>query len=162
MELTLHRTPGLACLLALLALAGCSDISTNHGHAPTETELAAIEVGTTTADEVLQAVGSPVVVDALYEETWIYVDSTFSTRGIRAAELADQRIIAMTFTEDGRVARIDQFTMAEARNVALNPDSTEIYEGRLSIFDQLSRAFGRVDPQTIIRQDSFSRRPSRQ
>jgi len=158
----MRSTARSACLLAGIALVSCSDISTNHGHVPSEAELAQIEIGVTKSDTVLQAVGSPMIVDELYEETWIYVDSEFSTRGPRAARLADQRIVAVTFTDDGRVARIDQLTMAEARTVALNANTTEIYEGRLSIFDQLMRAFGRVDPQSIIRQDNFSQRPSRQ
>jgi len=60
------------------------------------------------------------------------------------------------------VDRQDRLTVAEDRNVCSKASTAEIDEGRQSIFDQLMRECGRVDPQSIIRQDNFSQRPSRQ
>ncbi|MCY4258690.1 MAG: outer membrane protein assembly factor BamE [Rhodobacteraceae bacterium] len=144
--------------MAGLAAAACSDIKTDHGHVPTEAELQAIKLNVTTSEEVLQTAGSPMVIDNLYAETWIYVDNQLQTRGGRAPRLSEQKVVALTFTEDGRVSRIDRLTMADAHDIAPSTETTEIYEGRLSIFDQLGRAFGRVDAQSIIRQDTPGRR----
>ena len=147
-------------LVTAVFLVSCSEVRTNHGYVPSEAALEQIEPGTTTSDEVLVTIGNPLVVDELYNETWLYVDTSFMQKGMHEAEIEDQNVVAITFTGDGRVARVDRLTVAQTRDIALNADTTEIHEGRLNLFNQLMRAFGRVDPQTITRQGTPGRPPS--
>lgn len=157
MEVPNCRSTLLTGIVSAWMVLGCSEITTTHGYVPTEEQIERIEIGASSTTDVLTTIGTPVVTDELYNKTWIYTDIVFTRRGIQAAEIEDQAIVAITFSDDDTVSRIDRFTLAEARSIALNADTTEIHEGRLSIFDQFMRAFGRVDPQTITGQSSAGR-----
>ena len=56
--------------LALAALAACSPIYRNHGYVPSDEDLAAIKVGTSTKDMVAEEIGRPSSTGILADSGW--------------------------------------------------------------------------------------------
>ena len=138
-------------MLSVVCLAaGCTPIYDVHGFVPFESDLENIEIGQTTKVELENTVGYPAFEDTNYGNDWYFVASRFQRGGISAPKVIDREVVVISFDEQERVSNIGRFSLADGRVVELSRRVTEQKLGRLTILDQLSRAFGRINVEDIL------------
>ena len=140
---------GLSTIILFLA-ASCTDIVRVHGYAPSDPELSQIEVGATGKEDVVAIVGSPAHIDQRYGESWFYVSSRFETSGASEPEEVERRIVEVAFNDSGTVTDVATYSLEDGRIIPLTRRVTENNLGRVTILEQLGRAFGRIDPGAIL------------
>jgi outer membrane protein assembly factor BamE (lipoprotein component of BamABCDE complex) len=133
---------GAAIGLALLAVAGCSEIVRNHGYAPTDDELAQIEVGRSSRAGVADAIGRPSSMGLMEDSGWFYVKSRYRERYWRGAEEFDREVVAISFDDDGRVSNIERFGLEDGQVVTLSRRVTDTNIRGVGFIRQLFRNLG--------------------
>ena len=137
-------------LCAALAASGCTAIYRNHGYVPTEDDLALVEVGTSTRQDVATAVGRPSSSGLLEGSCWYYVGSRWKHYGARAPEEIDRQVVAISFDEGGTVSNVERFGLADGEVVALSRRVTESNVKGIGLIRQLLGNFGRVNASQIL------------
>jgi outer membrane protein assembly factor BamE (lipoprotein component of BamABCDE complex) len=117
---TQHRKPGARLALALacaLALAGCSSFTETlqRGYVLPEGALEQIPVGAS-QEQVLIVLGTPSTVATVSGEAFYYI----SQKAQREAaflphEIIDQRVVAVYFDKDRRVARLANYGLKDGK-----------------------------------------------
>ena len=140
----------LGAIAVALLLGGCSPIYRNHGYVPSESDLSTLAVGADSRDAVVAKIGRPTTTGLLGDQSLYYVQSRFRHLGLLAPEEIERRVLALTFTADGRLGNIERFGLEEGRLVQLNPARTaEVFADRTFI-TQLLGNIGRFDAGSIF------------
>ena len=142
-------TTGLSAAILFLA-AACTDVVRRHGYTPSDPELSQIEVGATGRDDVVAIAGNPAHIDERYGESWFYVSSRFRISGANEPEEVERRIVEVAFSDNGKVSNVATYSLEDGRVIPLTRRVTENNLGRVTILEQLGRAFGRIDPGAIL------------
>lgn len=142
----------LAVLAAALALAACTAQFRNHGYAPTDAELEAVQVGVSTRESVSEAVGRPAAGGLLTDSAWYYVESRWRHAGARAPEEVERQVLAISFDASGRVSNVERFGLEDGRVVPLSRRVTETNIQGSGLIRQLLGNLGNFDPGAFIRQ----------
>lgn len=141
---------GLGAGLAALALPGCQPLFENHGYAPTDAELAKIEVGRDTRDTVAATLGPPSVEGLLNDVGWFYVQSRWKTVGFSAPQEIDRQVVAITFTPEGIVTNVERFGLERGQIVPISRRiTTEPVKGQ-SFLRQLFGNIGGLDTSSLL------------
>lgn len=130
--------------LALGLVVACTPLYRNHGYVPREDELALIEVGTDTRETVAEKVGRPSAAGLLNDVGWYYVQSRFELRGGREPKEIDRQVVAITFTEDGRVTDVGRYGLEDGRVVVLSRRITESNIRGIGFIRQLLGNIGNI------------------
>lgn len=138
------RRAGLAMAFVLM-MAACTPIVRNHGYAPSDADLSLLTVGVDTRDTVAETVGRPAAQGLLNDEGWFYVQSRFEHVGPRQPREVDRQVVAITFDQNGTVANIERFGLAEGRVVPLSRRVTESNIKGFSFIRQLLSGIGRFN-----------------
>lgn len=155
-----RSVPGLsrrACLalgmsLGLgMALGGCRPIYALHGYAPSDEDLALIEVGRDTRDTVAVTIGRPTASGLLGDEAWFYVQSRWKTVGPAASQEIDRQVVAITFDDAGRVANIERFGLERGEIVAISRRVTTTNIRGKGILSQLFGNIGRLNTGDLFK-----------
>jgi outer membrane protein assembly factor BamE (lipoprotein component of BamABCDE complex) len=133
---------GAAVGLALLAVAGCSEVIHNHGYAPTDDELAAIEVGRSSRAGVADAIGRPSSTGLMQDSGWFYVKSRYRERYWRGAEEFDREVVAISFDDNDRVSNVERFGLEDGQVIALSRRVTDTNIRGVGFIRQLFRNLG--------------------
>lgn len=131
-------------VLALAGLAGCAATFANHGYAPSDAELENIIVGVDSRDSVEETIGRPSSTGVLRDGAWYYLSSRVKTLGMRAPEIVDRQLVAISFDKRGIVTNIERFTLKDGRVIALNRRVTETGIKGISFIRQALGNVGRV------------------
>lgn len=137
----------------LLALAACADVNRFHGYTPSDADLQAVQVGRTTKQGVIEAVGAPVSTGAVGDDTFYYVSSTVRHRGYREPQVVDRQVVAVSFARNGRVSNVERFTLEDGKVVALSRRVTDSGIQGVSLIGQLLRNIGQVNLGQFIRRE---------
>lgn len=129
---------------ALLLTAACSPVYTNHGYVPDDTELAAIEVGKTTREEVAAQIGRPSSQGVLAGADWYFVGSRWERNGMRAPVEIDRQVLAISFDSADRVANIERFGLQDGEVIVMSRRVTDSGIKGVSLIGQLLGSLGRV------------------
>ncbi|WP_333712290.1 outer membrane protein assembly factor BamE [Yoonia sp.] len=143
----------MAGLVLVGVVGACSPIVRHHGFVPPETEVAALEVGVTTKDEVISLFGVPAAERALQNNTIYYAASTFERLGPFAPNEVERQILAVAFDADDRLRNVSRYTLADGRVVALDRRVTDDGIADVSFLSQLFGSFGRIDAGTLLGQE---------
>lgn len=148
---TVTRRGALALALgAALLAAGCSPVYRNHGYVPLEEDLAKIEVGKSTRDDVAAAVGRPSSAGLLEGSGWYYVGSRWKHYGAFPPEELDRQVVAITFTQAGLVENVERFGLERGEVVVLSRRITETSIKGIGLIQQLMGSFGRVSANQVL------------
>lgn len=137
-------------LALALGLAACSATYRNHGYVPSESELAAVEVGRDTRDTVTEKVGRPSAGGVVREDVWYYVQSRIESFTYNAPKVVERQVLAISFSGNGRVKNIERFGLEDGRVIALNRRVTDSNIKGVSFLRQLMGNLGRVDAGTLL------------
>lgn len=135
---------GLVFVLAGM-IAACSASYRNHGYMPTDSEIAALEVGTDTRASVAEKIGQPGTAGLLTDSGWYYVQSRFKHMTYNAPEEIDRQVLAISFDSKDRVANVERFGLENGRVVALERRVTENNIRGVGFLRQLFGSLGRID-----------------
>lgn len=136
--------------IVTLALSACSPVPGYHGYAPDDMQLADIEVGQDTRDDVAEKVGRPGVSGVMEGGAWYYVQSDWVEEGWRAPVEVKREVVAISFDGNDRVANIERFGLAEGEVVALSRRVTDTGPSGQSILRQLLSNFGQFNPAQAL------------
>jgi outer membrane protein assembly factor BamE (lipoprotein component of BamABCDE complex) len=130
----------LAVMLLVLA-AACAPRMRYHGYAPSDAELATIQVGRDTRETVAERLGRPSMVGVLEGSDWFWVQSDWRHDHWRAPVEVDRQVVAISFDRAGRVANIERFGLRDGQVVALSRRVTDM-GSRPSVLSQVFRVLG--------------------
>ena len=102
---------GAAAALLSLGASGCTETYRNHGYVPPADQLALVEVGDS-REEVGATIGRPTATGLLSDAGWFYVKSRYRDYGWRPPEEIDRQVVAVSFSEAGRVRNVERFGRA--------------------------------------------------
>ncbi|NRP11564.1 hypothetical protein XMM379_002527 [Aliiroseovarius sp. xm-m-379] len=140
---------GLAMLLAG-AVAACSATYRNHGYMPTDTDIAALQVGVDTRESVAETVGQPGTSGLLTDGGWYYVQSRFEHFTYNEPKEIDRQVLAISYDTAGKVANIERFGLEDGRVVVLDRRVTETGIVGVGFLRQLFGSLGRLNVGDII------------
>lgn len=140
------RLLGVGALI--LTLAACSPMMRFHGYAPSDEELAQIEVGQDTRETVAQRVGQPGMGGVMAGSDWFYVQSDWEHRQWRAPEEVDRQVVAISFDSRDRVSNIERFGLEDGEVVSLSRRVTESGP-RPSVLSQVLRVLGQFSTSAL-------------
>lgn len=130
-------------LSVTLGLAGCSPTVANHGHALEEEQLAKIEPGRSSRQEVLQLMGSPSSLSTFDDEAWYYVSQRTETRSFYQEEVVEQDVVTVTFDDQDRVVSVDRHGLDQVASIDPVERVTPTAGSSPSVWKQLIGNIGR-------------------
>lgn len=131
-----------SCAALLLgAITACSPVIRNHGYVPPQSELAELQVGSATQDQVVDLVGQPSAEGVLGDRSWYYVQSRFRHFGYRAPVEIDREVLALSFAESGVLRNVERFGLRDRRVVPL---SRRVTGGQVENVGFLRQLFGNI------------------
>ena len=137
--------------LALALLTACTTLYQNHGYAPSDADLAQIQVGGDTRDTVTEKIGAPGTSGVLSGSGWYYVESRYETYAYRAPNEIDRQVVAISFDPAGRVTNVERFGLDRGRVVALSRRVTKDSVQGVGFLRQLFGSFGRLNTDELLK-----------
>lgn len=142
--------------LVLGLLAACSPTMRYHGYAPSDADLAQIQVGRDTRETVAERLGRPGMVGVLEGSDWFWVQSDWRHEHWRAPVEVDRQVVAVSFDRAGRVANIERFGLRDGQVVPLSRRVTDMGT-RPSVLSQVFRVLGQFSTAGMV-EDTGPRR----
>lgn len=133
----MRRTVPLVLTAALLAAAGCENVTNQHGFAPAPGAVDKLEVGTQGREDVVRLVGSPSAVATFNPNVWYYISEKQESWGPSRPWIADQNVIQITFNDQGRVQTIKYYDLKDAQNITMVARITPTSGKELTILEQI-------------------------
>lgn len=140
----------LAAILALASVMACAPVYRNHGYAPSDEDLAQIQLGSDTRETVAQKLGRPSASGLLNDQGWFWVQSRYKHYGPREPQEIDRQVVAVTFTEAGIVDGVGRYGLQDGRVVPLSRRVTESSVRGLTVLQQLFSNFGRLRADQLL------------
>lgn len=150
MSMTRRRAIALALAAPLAAAAGCTRMYRNHGHVPSDDELAAVVVGQTRRDDLEALIGRPGAQGVLTGASWYYVGSRWETYGPNPPREIDRQVVAISFDEAGTVTNVERFGLERGRVVTLSRRVTDSGVQGSGLLRQLLGNVGRFNPAGVL------------
>lgn len=152
--MTSRAVPGLrrialraAALSALgLSLAACEPTVNLHGARYAETNVARIEPGVSTRDDVVKLLGTPSTLATFDDRTWYYVSQRTEQLTFYQSELTAQEVLAVHFAPDGTVDKVERTDFAAATSVEPIEKTTPTYGTEQSLIADLFGNIGKFNP----------------
>lgn len=137
MKNLLRHTAIALALTAALGAAACTPTIDLRGNLPLPEDMAKIEPGKTTRDEVQALLGTPSSIASYGEESWQYISARTETVAFFKPELKDRKVVSINFDQNGVVK--DLTTLGMNDGLALQPVARETPTAgkELSILEQL-------------------------
>ena len=131
-----HTTILVLAIGTSIALAGCSPITTKHGHHFQESDLQQIQPGMT-SDAVRMALGTPATTSTVVGgNAYYYISSTETQNAFFKPTEVDRKVLAVYFNQTGTVDRVAHYGMKDGK-----------------IFDYVKRQTpSHVKDQTLVQQ----------
>jgi outer membrane protein assembly factor BamE (lipoprotein component of BamABCDE complex) len=141
--------PGMSVLRSLaftavvsLALAGCAQTITHHGHHFQDSDLAQVSPGMS-QDQVKTTLGTPTTTAAVGSGTaFYYISSTESQMAFLSPKETDRRVLAVYFGEMGSVDRVAKYGLKDGRVFDYVKQETPAHARDESLLKALFRNLG--------------------
>jgi outer membrane protein assembly factor BamE (lipoprotein component of BamABCDE complex) len=126
-----------ASALVLVGLAACAPIKDVRGYVPDEEKLASVRVGGDTRDSVQEKLGTPSSTAAFGDPTWYYISTEQERYAFFKPEVTKRQILAVEFSEDGKVADIRAYGIEDGQVIALVDRETPSRGKEMSFLQQV-------------------------
>lgn len=141
----------LACIAWIpFLLTSCQQSIQVHGHLPEPEDLALVEPGVHTRNDVAQLLGSPSTMSTFSDRTWYYIGSKQESLAFLDPEILEQNVFAVSFDDTGLVQDTRFYSKVDGRTITPVERVTPAEGRELTILQQLFGNFGRfptVDQQ---------------
>lgn len=137
-----------ALLPVLLFLApACTPVTAQHGNLLENHQLEEIQAGESTRSDVLRTLGSPTTQSTFNNDVWYYIGQETEKHGILDHEVVNERIISVTFNEEGIVQSIGDIE-PNRENIPYARTKTPTHGNDLTFTQQLLGNLGRFNAPT--------------
>lgn len=137
------RRVGIGAALAV-GLTACAATYTNHGYVPPPEVLSEINVGST-REQVAEIAGAPGTGGVMRDEAWFYTQYRVRNFTYNAPEVIERDIVAISFSDGGRVSNIERFGLEDGQLVQLSRRVTESSVRDISFLRSILSNFGRIN-----------------
>lgn len=129
--------------LTAIGLAACSPIVDVRGHTPTPGTMEKLEVGSQSRDDVLRLLGSPSTVSNFGDGIWYYIHQRQESMAFLEPRIAEQRVTAISFGDNGRIQEIKTYDLKDAKNPGMVSRTTPTVGKELTLLEQVMGNVGR-------------------
>lgn len=148
MTTRLHATRSARRLLVAglslpLLIAGCTPIIANRGNMLDEERIAQVKPGSSSKNDVFEALGSPSVVSTFDDNTWYYVGQRTAREAFFTPQVTDRKIIAVQFDDTDHVKAVERIGLDQAVNVVPLDKKTPAVGRDITFLEQLLGNIGR-------------------
>lgn len=133
---------GLVGCCAGIALSACTPVKQVRGNLVEDKNLARVEPFMTDKQQVRMMLGSPVATSMFNEDVWYYVGEKTEQNAFMRHDVAERRIVAISFTPEGFVSDIQQLDDTGVE-VALVDRETPTSGHDMTLMQQLLGNIGR-------------------
>jgi len=130
--------------LCATGLSACNPTLRNHGYIPTEDKPQQVEANSDTKASVLARLGNPSVRSTFDEDTWYYMTSVRQRLAYLRPLTEERSITAITFNEDGQVAKVAEYGLENGQYVNYSDRETPTRGRELSVLEQIFGTIGRI------------------
>ena len=103
------RTLLVTTIVSAAGLAGgCTPMTANRGNLLEDFQMQEVKPGLDTRDDVIRKIGSPTTIAPFDDKTWYYLGQKKEKRGILDSQVVQERIVVVTFGEDGFVNAVKE------------------------------------------------------
>ena len=142
-----------ALVLSLVVLTGCVRLEDRHGYIPDAELLDDVVVGRDTRETAGRILGRPGAEGIIDDRGWYYVRSEYERFVWRAPVEVDRQVLAVSFSEDGKVSNIERFGLEDGRVVVLERRVTDANTQGVSFLRQLFSNLGNFNPGEFFNND---------
>ncbi|MEX3015769.1 outer membrane protein assembly factor BamE [Gymnodinialimonas hymeniacidonis] len=135
---------GVLAIGLVAGLAACSATYTNHGYVPPPEVLSEIGIGAS-RDQVAEIAGAPGSAGVVRDEAWFYTQYRVRNFTYNAPQVIERDIVAISFSDAGRVTNIERFGLEDGQIVQLSRRVTESSVRDRGFFAQILSNFGRIN-----------------
>jgi outer membrane protein assembly factor BamE (lipoprotein component of BamABCDE complex) len=133
----------LGGFVASIAIGGCTPIIANRGNMLDEERIAQVKTGTSSKNDVFEALGSPSVVSTFDDNTWYYVGQRTQREAFFKPVVLDRKIIAVQFDDTDHVKAVERIGLDQAVDVEPLSDKTPAVGREITFLEQLIGNIGR-------------------
>jgi outer membrane protein assembly factor BamE (lipoprotein component of BamABCDE complex) len=137
-----------ALVLSLgLTLSACESQVSVRGAIPDPEEVAEIQPGLDTKQDILNRFGSPSTVSTFRDNTWYYMGQQVEQFAFYAPDVTDRGILVVVFDDTGVVGDTQYYTLEDGRPVEPVSRVTPTEGKDLTFLQQIFGNFGRLPTQ---------------
>jgi len=140
------RTNFYTLIAIPLMLSSCTPVVAQRGNMLEDYQLQDVQTGTHTQSDILRLLGSPTTVSTFDTKVWYYIGQETEKRGILDAEVKNERIVAVTFNEEGVVQDIKEID-SDRLDIPYARTKTPTHGNDLTFTQQLLGNLGRFNPK---------------
>ncbi len=137
------------CLIILGITPACTPVTAQHGNLLQDFQIEEVKAGESTRSDVLRLLGSPTTQSTFNNDVWYYIGQETEKRGILDHEVVNERIVAVTFDENGIVNKIENID-GNRQNIPYARTKTPTHGNDLTFMQQLLGNLGRFNGQSSI------------
>ncbi len=137
----------LFCVALLVSVTACEsfDQEQKRGYALEFARIDEINVGASTKEDVLKALGSPSSTSMFGEETWYYIGLKVKKGPLDHGEIDQQHTLTVKFDEHGVVSEFNQVKGEQRRDIMIADDDTPTEGNEITVIQQLLGNLGRFN-----------------
>lgn len=139
------RSLGASLLLgcAAVTISACGNGVQVRGNTPDPQDVAAIQPGVQSRQDVIDLLGSPSTVSTFEDRKWYYIGQKTQQVAFMRPEVLDRKVLVIVFDDAGLVEGTETYTLADAQEIEPVERETPT-EGRdLTLLQQLLGNVGR-------------------
>jgi outer membrane protein assembly factor BamE (lipoprotein component of BamABCDE complex) len=152
---TLRRLTLAGCALPIV-LAGCTPIVANRGNMLDEDRISQVKAGSSSKNDVFEALGSPSIVSTFDDNTWYYVGQRTEREAFFRPVITDRKLIAVQFDDTDHVKSLDRVGLEEAVDVEPLEETTPAVGREITFMEQLIGNIGRPSSKKKKKSDDDS------
>lgn len=145
MKFRFSAAPLLALALGL-GTAACSPIVHTRGHMVDPERLAQVQAGKSTADDVLQILGTPTSVGTFDTRSWYYIGQVTERTAFFEPEVVERRVVAIRFESNGVVKEIRDIDKSQGQELEVVERATPTAGHEMGLLEQLLGNVGKFNP----------------
>lgn len=134
-----RRTTFLLAAVLIVALQACTPTKITRGHHTDPVDLAKIQTGVTTQQQVAGILGSPSSVTTFRKDTdtWFYIQKKSEQYTELDESTVGQNVVAIEFDREGRVAKMKSYSLKDARDISFASRETPTQGAKLGLLEQM-------------------------
>lgn len=129
----------------VLMISACIKTQEDRGYVTRFSKFDQIKVGVTNKEQAKELLGTPSTESSFGDNTWYYISTKTETVALGSPDVVDQTVWAIRFDDTGMVSNINQYSAADARDIAFAKDKTRTEGDSFNIVQQLLGNIGRFN-----------------
>ncbi|MGH1455495.1 MAG: outer membrane protein assembly factor BamE [Alphaproteobacteria bacterium] len=129
---------------AILSCAACTPVTAQRGNLLDDYQIEEVTEGQSTRSDVLRLLGSPTTQSPFNNDVWYYIGQETEKHGILDHEVVNERIISVTFSDEGIVQAIEDID-PHRENIPYARAKTPTHGNDLTFTQQLLGNMGRFN-----------------